>query len=309
MKPRSLFKNLTRASKEDAFTLTELLVVTFTVVLLALVFLPAQAASRPKSQSARCLDNLREIMRAVMLYTRDYHDFFPPNEDSSSGPLGHVWVYGHAGVRGAQEFAPDVFRDPRTCVLAAYIGTNSSVFKCPADLRRGIYQPVSPVPVDTNKIGKTIDAARSIAMNAAVGTRCVTFPSGHSGAPNRPVDGPWLNNQHTHLRNLPWRTYGKLSEAMVPGPAKLWVIVEEDAYSLNDGGLAFGMDSAEWIDWPGTRHAMSGVVAFADGSVELHKWVNQSTRVIGGNVARRPIITGDQADYLWVRERTSVRAQ
>ena len=95
---------------------------------------------------------------------------------------------------------------------------------------------------------------------------------------------------------------------MIPGPARLWVIMEEDAYSINDAGLSFGMVTAEWIDWPGTRHAMSGVVAFADGNVELHKWVNQSTRVIGGSATRKAV-SGDQTDYLWVKERTSVRAQ
>lgn len=249
------------------------------------------------------MDNLREIMRAVMLYTRDNHDLFPPNEDSSLAPPGHVWVSGNAGVGGGQEFNPDTLANPTLCLITTYINTNVSLFRCPSDLRTGIYQGTDPT-----KIGTRVPAARSISMNGAVGTICPGFSSGsgHSGKPIFSVNGPWLDNSHTHIRNLPWRTYGKVSETMIPGPARLWVIMEEDVYSINDGGLSFGMNTAEWIDWPGTRHAMSGVVAFADGNVELHKWVNQSTRVIGGNVSRK---AAGAEDWSWLRDRTSARAQ
>ena len=48
------------------FTLVELLVVIALVGFLALMFLPAHAASRTKSQSIRCVDNLRQIMGALL---------------------------------------------------------------------------------------------------------------------------------------------------------------------------------------------------------------------------------------------------
>jgi len=305
MKLRSPFKTCSQQGKERAFTFAELLVVIITVGLLALVLFPAHADSRTKSRSVRCVDNLREIMQAVMLYTRDNHDLFPPNEDSSGAPAGHVWVSGNTGVGGAQEFNPDILANPSLCLITAYINTNASLFRCPADLRVGVYQGTDPA-----KIGTKVPAARSISMNAAVGTICPAFNSGagHAGKPVFSVNGPWLDNNHSHIRNQPWRTYGKVAETMIPGPARLWVMMEEDAYSINDGGLAFGMNYAEWIDFPGTRHAMGSVLAFADGNVELHKWVNQSTRVIGGSVFRRTI-AGDRSDWLWLTEHTSARAQ
>src|SRR6185369_9195889 len=179
------------------------------IVLLALVFLPAHAASRPKSQSVRCMDNLRQIMGAIMMYTHDNHDLFPPNEDDGGAPLGlgHVWVFGIAGVGGPQEFNPDILANPTLCLITTYINTNVSLFRCPSDLRVGTYQGTDPA-----KLGSKVPASRSISMNGAVGTRCNSFPSGHSGKPIIPVNGPWLDNNHSHTANQPWRTYGKVSE-------------------------------------------------------------------------------------------------
>ena len=66
-----------------------------------------------------------------------------------------------------------------------------------------------------------VPAARTGSMNQAVGTICPAFDSGggHGGKPTWSVNGPWLDNQHSHHRNAPWRTYGKASEFQMPGAA------------------------------------------------------------------------------------------
>ncbi|MFO1513150.1 MAG: hypothetical protein U1F83_09600 [Verrucomicrobiota bacterium] len=53
---------------------------------------------------------------------------------------------------------------------------------------------------------------------------------------------------------------------MAATPASvIWVYLDEDSYSLNDGGFGFGMNTPEWIDWPGTYHNLACGFAFADG--------------------------------------------
>src|SRR5437016_4452912 len=89
-------------SNRTGFTLVELLVVIVLVGFLALMFLPAHAASRTKSQSIRCLDNLRQIMGALMMYTHDNHDFFPPNALDTQ-LTGYNWCLGNAGVGQSSE--------------------------------------------------------------------------------------------------------------------------------------------------------------------------------------------------------------
>jgi type II secretory pathway pseudopilin PulG len=289
------------SSSKRAFTFTELLVVVGVLVLLLLVLIPAQADSHTKSQGIRCLDNMRQIMNAFMLYTQDNHDLFPPNPDDGNATLGHNWCAGQAGPGAANEFNSEILANPQLCLIATYLNTNVSLFRCTADLRVGIYQGTDPA-----KVGTKVRAARSISMNQAVGTVCPSFNSGtgHSGKPTLSVNGPWLDNAHSNRRNAPWRTYGRLSEVVIPGPANLWVMTEEDPFSINDGGFAFGMNSAEWIDFPSTLHGMSCVIGFADGHAELHKWVNQTTRVL--QPIKRVAVPGS-ADWAWLKERTSTR--
>lgn len=287
-----------------AFSLTELLVVLSLLALLFLTLIPARASVGFRSSSLQCLDNLRQLMDAIMLYTADNHDLFPPNPDDGTTVLGHNWCPGQAGRGGAQEFNPDVLADPYRCLITDYINRNVELFRCSADTRTGLYSGGDPA-----KRGATVPAARSITMNGAVGTICSGFNSfgGHSGRPDLSVNGPWLNNTHSHIRNSPWRTYGKVSETLVPGPAQLFVLMEEDAYSINDASFCFGMNIAEWIDWPSTRHGMAAAIAFADGRAELHKWVDPTTEVIGGSVSRKAV--PGSPDWQWLREHTSARAR
>lgn len=288
------------SSANHAFTFTELLVVIVVLAVLLLILLPARADSRTKSQCVRCVDNLRQIMNAMMLYTRDNHDLFPPNPDDINMVTGHDWCPGAAGVAQAAEFNPDLIAS--RCLLMPYVNTNVSLFRCTADLRMGIYQGTDPA-----KAGKRVPAARSISMNGAVGNICPGFNSGsgHFGKPTLPVNGPWLDNSHSHRRNSPYRTYGKLADVVAPSPARLSVIYEEDPFSLNDGTFSFGMNIAEWIDFPSTLHGMSGVIGFADSHVELHKWVNKST-VVPTPITR--VAVPGSVDWAWVKERTSALA-
>lgn len=302
MKPLRSYHVHRQPASPNGFTFEELLVVVVTLCLLSFMLFPARADSRAKSKSIRCVDNMRQIMNATLLYTRDNHDFFPPNEEDSNAPAGHAWVSGHVGVGGSSRFNPDIIADPKKCLITAYVNTNVSLFRCTADLSVGPYQGINPA-----LLGKSVPVARSIAMNQAVGTLCQGASSGvgHSGIPTLAANGPWMDGSHTHRRNSPWRTYGKLSEVIIPGPAQLWVMLEEDRFSINDGGFGFIANSPEWIDFPSTLHDMSGVIGFADSHVEIHKWVNKST-VVPTPVSR--VSVPGSTDWVWLKERTSAQA-
>jgi prepilin-type processing-associated H-X9-DG protein len=85
----------------------------------------------------------------------------------------------------------------------------------------------------------------------------------------------------------------------------VWVFIDEDAQSLNDGGFAVGKNNPEWIDWPGTYHNNACGIAFLDGHSEIKKWIDSTTKH-GGNLGRRAI-TGSRRDWNWIQERTSAR--
>jgi len=276
-----------------AFTLIELLVVIAIIAILAAMLFPVLSRSKQKAQGTLCLNNGKQMMTAIFLYTGENEELFPPNPDDGNIVPGYNWCGGKAGIGGPQEFDDDVLKDPNRSLLFPYLKGDVSVFHCPSDKRWGSFN------------GHEVPAARTFSMNQAVGTIDPTFDqyrTGHSGVPNLPVNGPWLNNQYNHRANAPWCTYGKLSSVTQPGPAMLWVLLDEDANGLNDAAFGFGMEQPIWVDAPGTYHDGGCGFAFADGHSEAHHWASPAPKIADNN----PIVEDtDKQDWLWMRARTS----
>jgi len=177
------------------------------------MLLPALGKAKTKAQGIYCMNNGKQMMLAIGLYTVDQNDLYPPNPDDGNTVPGHNWVAGMAGDNyslgsggGAQQFNPDVLLDPEQTLIAPYVAKNVSIFKCPADKRTGLYSGRNPA-----LLGKSVPAVRSFAMNQAVGKICPgyddpTFRAGHRGVPNRPTNGPHLNNAMSHRRSAPFLT-------------------------------------------------------------------------------------------------------
>jgi len=285
-----------------AFTLLELLVVIAIIAILAAMLLPVLSRAKQHAQGALCLNNGKQLMVALHLYTSDNNDFYPPNPDDGNTIAGYNWCGGAAGIGAADEFNPDILLDPNRSLLINYLGHNPALFRCPADMRQGLYQGTNP-----SLIGQTVPAARTFSMNQAVGTIDPGFAatySSHSGVPNLPVTGPWLTGVwHQNLHNNPWRTFGKISDVGPPSPSDLWVILDEDASGLNDAAFAMEMVNPYWHDLPGTYHNIGCGFAFADGHSETHRWQYRAQKQKGD-------ITDptDVADWNWMAAHTSAKA-
>lgn len=257
------------SSRRDAFTFVELLIALAVVALMVSVLATARAGSRPNFQGALCLNNMRQLMAAFTMYTHDNADLFPPNPDANYNSPGCNWVSGlvSGGMPVGSAISPDagnpdLLMDPSRSLLASYIRTNVSLFRCPFDPRIAPY-----TGSDTNLIGQKIPVVRDISMNQGVGTKGPC-----SGGGNASVDGPWLDGGHSHTANNPYATFGKWSDFQTIRPSQVFVLVDDDPWTINDAAFAVIAAMPDFINYPSVFDHNSTAFGFADGHGETHKW-------------------------------------
>jgi prepilin-type N-terminal cleavage/methylation domain-containing protein/prepilin-type processing-associated H-X9-DG protein len=284
---------------KHAFTLVELLVVIAIIAILAGILLPVLSHAKQKAQQTQCVNNGHQMMTAMAIYGSENNDFFPPNPDDGNTDPGYNWVSGQAGINEPQEFDPDVLQNPQLSLLISDLGGNVNLFRCPADMRQGLYDGTNSALA-----GHIVPAARTFSMNQAVGTVDACFDetergepasSDHCGPPNLAVNALWLNGSHSNFRNDPYATYGKFSSVIHPSPSSVWVLVDENAQGLNDAAFAFQMTEPAWIDAPGSYHNGGCGFAFADCHSEIHKWLEPP----------QPQGDANQTDWSWMQLHTS----
>lgn len=151
--------------------------------------------------------------------------------------------------------------------LASYVNNNLGVYKCPSDQSRAQNGP----------------RLRSVSMNALVGD---------------PLHYP-------NRFNPDWLQFMKVTQFTTP--ATFYVFVEEHPDTINDGYFMNRWDEVKWGNLPASWHNGAANITWADGHLERHRWIPDTVRppIKGG--AGGGFVPSPPTDYLWLRDRTSVR--
>jgi prepilin-type processing-associated H-X9-DG protein len=106
------------------------------------------------------------------------------------------------------------------------------------------------------------------------------------------------------------RIFYKDTDITIPGPSSTFVLIDENANSIDDGYFACspGLPN-KWINVPSTRHGNASGLSFADGHAEIRGWKDNivlsqnagTKRVSGGTFSSDP----NSGDNAWLEQRES----
>ena len=276
----AFFAEQGRSGLRKAFTLIELLVVIAIIAILACLLLPALSSAKASARRTHCLNNLKQLALTWTLYADENNDRLAPNGYGIPDVLGDtkLWVVGgtHWALPEYQQVFTNVdyLVNPAYAAFANYLPT-PAIYKCPAD--RG------KVAIGE----KEYPRVRSYSLNNFMGWQKPT-------------------NSENSAAFVTFQKSSEVSAAEKPSELLLFLDVAPPSICHSAFVVHMGMN---YYHFPSSEHNRSGVVSFADGHVETHRWTDAYTMEMGRTTftTHFNFLFNSNPDLAWLQARASVR--
>jgi prepilin-type N-terminal cleavage/methylation domain-containing protein/prepilin-type processing-associated H-X9-DG protein len=230
------------------FTLIELLVVIAVIAILMAILMPALQRAREQGQRAVCLNTLKQLSYAWLMYADDNDDRIV-NGETGIAPSGY-----HAN-------------EPFWC------GQCWDQYSSPGGHRLTRDQQSTAIRAGVFWQGKYINDLGAFACPTGMKDEMLTY-NPFDGVNGLPRDGTYSGNIGLKGPNGKKLWVKKTNE--IGQPATRLVFIDE-GWATPDSFAVHWNSTWQWWDQPVVRHGDGTNVSFADGHVEYHKWKGMTT--------------------------------
>jgi hypothetical protein len=218
--------------------------------------LPVLQAAKIRAWTAQCINNQGQLTKAWLMYAADNNEYcagddYPTEENWPTNPHKN-WISGWEDPVGSVPNGPtgndsdstnvELLVNPQYSQLADYTRHQPAIFQCPANIVVCKAYPATKL-------------CRTVSMNC------------------------WVGYNRTNSSGIPgYKVFLKTTDMTTGlGPADCFVFIEERGESIDDGYFAIeppnaGANSLIVENMPSSNHKRSGVLGFADGHVDTHRF-------------------------------------